>query len=52
MKKGEDFPDLGSRSERTTVKLARTFVTNFFKGKEKSDELKELPQGVRDKEIN
>jgi hypothetical protein len=41
LKKGEDFPDQGSRSEKTTVKLARTFVTNFYKGKEKADELKD-----------
>lgn len=41
LKKGEDFPDLGSRSEKITVKLARTFVTNFYKGKEKADELKD-----------
>ena len=39
LKKGDDFPDQGSRSEKTTVKLARTFVTNFFKGKEKASEL-------------
>lgn len=40
LKKEEDFPDLGSRAEKITVKLARTFVTNFFKGKEKAKELK------------
>jgi hypothetical protein len=40
LKEGEDFPDLGSRSEKITVKLARTFVTNFFIGKEKASNLK------------
>ncbi len=39
LKKEEDFPDQGSRSERITVKLARTFITNFFKGKERANEL-------------
>lgn len=41
LKKVEDFPDQGSRSEKITVKLARTFVTNFYKAKEKADELKD-----------
>jgi hypothetical protein len=41
LKKDDDFPDLGSRAEKITVKLARTFVTNFYKGKEKVDELKD-----------
>lgn len=36
LKEDDDFPDLGSRSEKITVKLARTFITNFYKGKEKS----------------
>lgn len=40
LKEGDDFPDQGSRSEKITVKLARTFITNFSKGKEKADELK------------
>jgi len=40
LKEGDDFPDQGSRSEKITVKLARTFVTNFYKGKEKADGLK------------
>lgn len=37
LKEDDDFPDLGSRSEKITVKLARTFITNFYKGKEKSE---------------
>jgi len=40
LKESEDFPDQGTRAEKITVKLARTFVTNFFKGKEKASELK------------
>jgi len=42
LKEGDDFPDLGSRSEKITVKLARTFVTNFYKGKENADGLKNM----------
>lgn len=30
----EDFPDSGTRSERITVKKARTFITNFYLGKQ------------------
>jgi hypothetical protein len=40
LKKPEDFPDQGSRAERLTVKLARTFVTNFYQGKNKREVLK------------
>lgn len=39
LKKPEDFPDQGSRNERVTVKLARTFVTNFYLGKAKREVL-------------
>jgi hypothetical protein len=39
--KNEDFPDIGSQSEKITVKLARSFVTNFYKGKERGRELVE-----------
>jgi hypothetical protein len=39
LKKPEDFPDLGSRAERVTVKLARTFITNFFLGKRRGNEV-------------
>jgi hypothetical protein len=31
----EDFPDVGSRAERITTQGARTFIVNFYKGKEK-----------------
>ena len=44
LKKGDDFPDQGTRSEKVTVKLARTFVTNFYKGKEKMNELNNKDQ--------
>jgi len=33
-KKNEDFPDVGSRSEKITVKKARSFIVNFYLGKE------------------
>jgi hypothetical protein len=36
----EDFPDIGSRSEKITVKKARSFVTNFYLGKELGGTLK------------
>ena len=35
LKKDEDFPDVGSRTEKITVKKARSFIVNFYKGKEK-----------------
>jgi len=31
---GEDFPDTGARSEKITVKRARSFVVNFYLGRE------------------
>lgn len=40
LKESDNFPDEGSRAERVTVKLARTFVTNYYLGKDKSAELK------------
>ncbi|MHC4322169.1 MAG: hypothetical protein ACYST3_07835, partial [Planctomycetota bacterium] len=48
LKKGEDFPDVGTRSEKLTVRHARTFITNFYKGKE---QLKELSNVNLDKNI-
>ena len=39
LNKPEDFPDQGSRTERITVKLARTFVTNFYEGKKEGEQL-------------
>lgn len=37
----EDFPDVGSKSEYITVKLARTFIVNFYRGKETGRDLKD-----------
>jgi len=36
----EDFPDVGARSEKITVKKARSFIVNFYLGKEKGERLK------------
>ncbi len=30
----EDFPDVGSKSDKITVKLARSFIVNFYLGKD------------------
>jgi hypothetical protein len=38
---GEDFPDARAKSERITVQLARSFVVNYFAGKEKGQSLSE-----------
>ncbi len=44
----EDFPDVGSRSEKITVKKARSFVINFYMGQKRGAELKssELDRNV------
>jgi hypothetical protein len=34
LRRGEDFPDVGSRAERITTQGARSFIVNFFKGKQ------------------
>lgn len=36
----EDFPDVGSRTEKITVKKARSFVVNFYLGDTRGHELK------------
>jgi len=36
----EDFPDVGSRSEKVTVKLARCFIVNYYMGADKSKTIK------------
>ncbi len=36
----DDFPDQASKSEKISVKLARTFIVNYIKGKEKGEESK------------
>lgn len=35
----EDFPDVGSKSDRITTQGARTFLVNFYKGQEKGDQV-------------
>ncbi len=37
--KGEDFPDTGSRSEKITVKRTRSFIVNFYLGRDRGKEL-------------
>jgi hypothetical protein len=34
LRKGEDFPDVGSHGERITTQGARSFIVNYFKGRE------------------
>lgn len=36
----EDFPDVGSRAEKITVKKARSFVVNYYHGKERGSALR------------
>lgn len=45
---GDDFPDVGSRAEKITVKKARSFVVNFYLGQKRGRELKtaELDRNV------
>jgi len=38
---GEDFPDQGSRSEKITVQSARSFIVNFYLGRERGRSLTE-----------
>ena len=35
----EDFPDTGSRSEKMTVKRARSFVVNFYLGRQRGEHI-------------
>ena len=39
LKSGEDFPDVGSRTERITTQGARTFIVNYFKGKQAGEQV-------------
>ena len=39
LKTNEDFPDVGSRAERITTQAARSFIVNYFKGKQTGDQL-------------
>ena len=48
LEKGEDFPDVGSHAERITTQGARSFIVNYFKGKQISGQVKaaELDRNV------
>ncbi|MBI5082108.1 MAG: hypothetical protein HZB17_12535 [Chloroflexi bacterium] len=48
LKQGEDFPDQSSKGDKISVKLARTFLVNFFHGKNIGKTLseKELDKNV------
>ena len=39
LKPNEDFPDVGPRAERITTQNARSFIVNYFKGKQTGDQL-------------
>ncbi len=39
LRKGEDFPDVGSHSERITTQGARSFIVNYFKGKQTGEQM-------------
>jgi len=44
----EDFPDVGSRAEKITVKKARSFIVNFYLGQEKG---KQIPIDQLDRNV-
>lgn len=46
----EDFPDAGARSEKITVKRARSFIVNFYLGRERGEHIssEELDHNVYD----
>jgi hypothetical protein len=48
LKQGEDFPDVGSHNERITTQGARSFIVNYFKGKQIGEQIKaaELDKNV------
>jgi hypothetical protein len=48
LKQGEDFPDVGAHAERITTQSARSFVVNYFKGKQTGEQLndEELDRNV------
>src|SRR4030042_434137 len=39
LKTSEDFPDVGSHAERITTQGARSFIVNFFKGKQTGEQV-------------
>lgn len=40
LNQNEDFPDVGSRSEKITTQGARTFIVNFYKGQGKGQQIR------------
>ncbi len=41
LKAGQDFPDVGSHAERITTQGARSFIVNYFQGKQSGKQLKD-----------
>jgi hypothetical protein len=39
LKQGEDFPDVGSHAERITTQGARSFIVNYFRGKQAGEQV-------------
>jgi hypothetical protein len=39
LRQGEDFPDVGSHGERITTQGARSFIVNFFKGRQAGEQI-------------
>jgi len=39
LKQGEDFPDVGSHAEKITTQGARSFIVNYFKGKQTGEQI-------------
>jgi hypothetical protein len=39
LKQGEDFPDVGSHAEKITTQGARSFIVNYFKGKQTGQQI-------------
>jgi len=39
LKQGEDFPDVGSHAEKITTQGARSFIVNYFKGKQAGEQI-------------
>jgi len=39
LKQGEDFPDVGSHADKITTQGARSFIVNYFKGKQTGQQI-------------
>jgi hypothetical protein len=50
LKEGEDFPDVGSHAEKITTQGARSFIVNYFKGRQTGGQIidAELDRNVYD----